>query len=78
MDEMDRIDLNQANEEELDGAIEGIGLERARRIVEDREARGPFRSVDDLDRVPGIDDGLRRKIKAVATVRPEPPGAHAP
>lgn len=34
--------------------LEGIGDELARRIVEDREAKGAFRSVEDLSRVKGI------------------------
>jgi competence protein ComEA len=34
--------------------LEGIGELLARRIEEDRKTNGPFASVDDLDRVPGI------------------------
>ncbi|MEO0606505.1 MAG: helix-hairpin-helix domain-containing protein [Myxococcota bacterium] len=35
-------------------AIPGIGSATASRIVADRARRGPFRSVDDLQRVPGV------------------------
>lgn len=66
-----RVDLNTASVDELDQMIEGIGPERARYIVEDRERRGPFRTVGDIDRVDGIDDVLRAKIKEVATVGEE-------
>lgn len=48
-----RIDLNEATLEELQ-ALPGIGPGLARRLVEDRERNGPFRSVDDLQRVRGI------------------------
>lgn len=77
MDHIDRIDLNQANAEELDQAIDGLGHARASAIVEERDAHGPFRSLEDLDRVAGLDDRLRRKVAAVATVGHEHV-AHAP
>jgi competence protein ComEA len=48
-----RIDLNAASAAELT-LLPGIGPALAPRIVLDREARGPFASVEDLDRVPGI------------------------
>ena len=37
--------------------LPGIGAERARNIIADREANGPFRIVEDLTRVPGIGEG---------------------
>lgn len=37
--------------------LEGIGPARARAIVADRDARGPFRSVEDLARVPNMPSG---------------------
>lgn len=77
MDEMDRIDLNQADEDELEHAIDGLGAVWARAIVEEREAHGPFRSLADLDRVAGLDDWLRRRIEAVSTVGHER-RTHAP
>lgn len=48
-----RIDLNSASWIELT-QLRGIGATYARRIVEDREANGPFTSIDDLQRVHGI------------------------
>lgn len=47
------IDLNTASAAELD-LLPGIGPALAARIIEDRAAHGPFRSLDDLDRVSGI------------------------
>ena len=48
-----RVDLNSAPWHEL-ADLPGIGAVRAREIVRDREARGPFADVADLARVPGV------------------------
>jgi competence protein ComEA len=47
------IDVNTASEVALQ-TIPGVGPSRARAIVADREADGPFSSIDDLQRVRGI------------------------
>jgi competence ComEA-like helix-hairpin-helix protein len=49
----DRIDLNAAGVSEL-RRLPGIGPVGARRIVEEREENGPYRSVGDLVRVTGF------------------------
>jgi competence ComEA-like helix-hairpin-helix protein len=49
----DRIDLNAAGAVELQ-QLPGIGPVGARRIVEERERGGPYRSVGDLVRVAGF------------------------
>jgi competence protein ComEA len=49
----DRIDLNAADASELQ-RLPGIGPVGARRIVEERELGGPFRTVGDLVRVAGF------------------------
>ncbi|MFM9959090.1 MAG: ComEA family DNA-binding protein [Phycisphaerales bacterium] len=48
-----RVELNAATAQELE-ALPGIGATLARRIVDDRERKGAFRNVDELDRVSGI------------------------
>ncbi len=48
-----KIDINTATLAELD-ILPRIGPTLAARIIADREANGPFSSLDDLDRVPGI------------------------
>jgi len=48
-----QIDVNEAQWPEL-ALMPDIGPELARRIVSDREERGPFRDLDDLRRVRGI------------------------
>jgi competence protein ComEA len=47
------VDINTATVDQLD-ALPGVGPVLAQRIVDYREAHGGFRSVDDLQQVPGI------------------------
>lgn len=49
----EKIDLNRAEEEDL-VLLPGIGEQRARQIVEQRKATGPFSSPRDLLKIPGI------------------------
>jgi competence ComEA-like helix-hairpin-helix protein len=62
-----RVDLNSASEEELD-ALWGVGPVTARKIVEFRQREGHIASVDDLNRIDGIDgalvETLRREVAA--------------
>ncbi len=62
------LDANQATWVEW-MQLEGIGEVLARRIVEDREQRGPFPNVDALDRVPGIGPKTLARIRANVVVR---------
>lgn len=48
-----RVNLNAATAAEL-VTLNGIGEATAAKIIADREANGPFATVDDLMRVPGI------------------------
>jgi competence protein ComEA len=63
----DRIDLNSASVAEL-RRLPGIGSVGARRIVEERELNGPYRSVGDLVRVAGFGPsrvrGLASRVRA--------------
>ncbi|WP_145030306.1 ComEA family DNA-binding protein [Caulifigura coniformis] len=43
--------------------LEGIGEATARKIVAERDANGPFRSVDDVARVKGIGPATLEKIR---------------
>lgn len=55
------IDLDRAPPVEL-ARLPRVGMALARAIVADREARGPFGSLEALDRVPGVGPGLLRTI----------------
>lgn len=57
-----RIDINKASKSEL-LQIPGVGPQLAERIVSERESKGRFNSVDDLNRVHGIGDATVNKIR---------------
>lgn len=55
------VNINTASAEELE-SLSGIGPAKAEAIVKDREANGPFPSVNDLSRVSGIGDKTVEKL----------------
>ncbi len=71
-----RIDLNTADERLLD-TLDGIGPAKARAIVENRLAHGPFRTVQELDRVKGIGPAMLSKIAAKVAVQTTSPAGLA-
>lgn len=60
------LNVNSATTVQLEG-LPGIGPSLARRIVADREARGPFATVAALDRVPGIGPVLVARLGRLVT-----------
>lgn len=62
------VDLNRASVADL-AALPGIGERTAQRIVDDREAKGPFRTVDELDRVRGIGPRTVEKLRPLIAAR---------
>lgn len=70
-----RIDLNQATIQEI-SLMPGIGDVLARRILLDRETRGPFLSIDDVARVPGIGPKTLAQIESMCRVRSRGPTNH--
>lgn len=52
------VNVNTADAESLAEALDGVGLSRARSIVEWREANGPFQDPYDLVQVRGISERI--------------------
>ena len=65
------LDLNRATAQELT-MLPGIGEVLAQRIVDYRNANGPFASVDDLLEVNGIGPGILETIRPQITTEEEP------
>jgi hypothetical protein len=60
------VDVDRATESELE-ALPRIGPALARRIVEDRESRGPFGSLDGFQRVRGVGPAMAAALSASVT-----------
>jgi competence protein ComEA len=56
------VDINRADWPEMI-QLPGLGETLARRIVADRQEHGPFRDVDELDRVDGIGQRTLERIR---------------
>lgn len=61
------VDLNTANQAQLE-TIKGIGPSKAKAIMDYRAKNGPFKSVDDLDKVKGFGKKTIDKMRAEVTV----------
>lgn len=61
------VDVNTASESELE-RLPGVGPSLARRIIEYREANGPFATPDDLQNVSGIGPSKFAKMEAFVRV----------
>ena len=48
------VDVNTADAETISTELKGVGLSKAKAIVDYRKKHGPFRSADDLSLVKGI------------------------
>ncbi len=70
----ERIDPNTASADELD-RLPKVGPALALRIVEWRTAHGRFRTMADLDSVPGVGPALLRDAAPFLALRPAPPTA---
>jgi competence protein ComEA len=61
------VDLNSANQAQLE-SVKGIGPVKAKAIIEYRTKNGPFKSVDDLQKVTGFGKASVGKLRAEVTV----------
>ena len=62
-----KININTASAAELE-ALPGIGPVLAQRIVDHRQANGPFRTAEGLTEVSGIGEGILGRIRDLITV----------
>lgn len=60
------MDINSSSAESL-ARLPGISADLARAIVDTRERKARFKSVEDLSRVEGIDDQVLKRIRAYIT-----------
>jgi len=61
------VNINTATKEELT-SLKGIGDKRAQEIIDYRKKNGDFKSVDDLEKVPGIGPGIMKQIRSEVSV----------
>jgi len=60
------VNINTATKEELT-SLKGVGDKRAQEIIDYRTKNGPFKTVDDLEKVPGIGPGIMKQIRSEVT-----------
>ena len=70
--EGETVNINTADSTLLQ-AVPGIGPTTAEAIIAFREEHGPYESIDDLARVPGISDSRFDQIRAYLSVEEDSP-----
>ena len=71
------VNINTATKEELD-ALPGIGPVKAQAIIDYRAKNGPFKTPEDIMKVPGIKEGEFGKLKGQISVSGASTPAAAP
>ena len=64
------VNVNTATQAQLE-TLNGIGPAKAKAIIDYRTKNGAFKTVEELDKVPGIGQGVLAKIKADVAVSGE-------
>ena len=65
------VDINTADAETLSAELDGVGLAKARAIVEYRQKYGPFKNPEDLSLVKGIGERTVELNRENIKVSPE-------
>jgi competence protein ComEA len=68
------VDLNNASQAELE-SVKGIGPSKAKAIIEYRKKNGNFKTIDDLDNVPGFGKKTVDAVKKEVSVGNAPAAA---
>lgn len=72
------VNINTADAQTLADSLDGIGLAKAQAIVAQREANGPYKTVDELAQVKGISSALiERNRDALRLANTAPAAAKA-
>ncbi|MCJ8006897.1 helix-hairpin-helix domain-containing protein [Lederbergia wuyishanensis] len=64
----DKVNLNKANSSELE-TLPGIGPSKAAAIIEFREQNGPFKQIEDLQKISGIGPKTFERLQDLITVK---------
>ena len=73
----EKVDLNQASLVELE-RLPGVGFILAQKILAYRDEYGPFTSLFDLERIPGLNPDTLQELEPWVTVAPAPPSIVLP
>jgi len=63
-----KVNINEASKTEL-MKLDGVGAGSAQKIIEYREAHGPFKKAQDLEKVDGVGKGVLEKNSGRITVK---------
>ena len=62
------VDINTADAQTLAQQLDGVGAAKAQAIVDYRQANGPFKTVEDIEKVKGIGKSTLEKNRSRMTV----------
>ena len=67
-----QVDINTADAETISAELNGIGISKAKAIVEYRTKHGPFASAEDLSLVKGIGERtVEKNLSAIKISKPK-------